>query len=108
MDAVATKTVTALHGCFLIPSLGSLRITREWAAVQEAVAAPRFHHQWAPDLLFLEPGFPLDVHRNLAARGHALKEQGGFSSVQVVQRREDGSMEGGADPRKGGWPAATR
>ena len=40
MDAVATKTVTALHGCFLIPSLGSLRITREWAAVQEAVATP--------------------------------------------------------------------
>lgn len=72
---------------------------------QEAVAAPRFHHQWQPDVLFLEPGFPLDVHRALQARGHTLEERPGFSSVQMVVKTAAERMEGGADPRKGGWPA---
>jgi gamma-glutamyltranspeptidase/glutathione hydrolase len=71
---------------------------------QEAVAAPRFHHQWAPDLIFLEPGFPADVHRALEARGHTITERDGFSSVQVVLVEGD-HLVGGADPRKGGWPA---
>jgi len=71
---------------------------------QEAVAAPRFHHQWSPDRLFLEPGFPADVQRALEARGHTLTEQEGFSSVQVVLVERD-HLAGGADPRTGGWPA---
>ena len=70
---------------------------------QEAVAAPRFHHQWQPDKLFLEPGFPLDVHRALAARGHTIEVMNGFSSVQIVAAGEP--MSAGSDPRKGGWPA---
>ncbi|MBW1878610.1 MAG: gamma-glutamyltransferase [Deltaproteobacteria bacterium] len=71
---------------------------------QEAVAAPRFHHQWVPDQLFLEPGFPADVQRALEARGHTLTERDGFSSVQVVLVEGD-HLAGGADPRTGGWPA---
>lgn len=72
---------------------------------QEAVAAPRFHHQWQPDQLFVEPGFPVDVQRALSARGHTVVERPGFSSVQMVVRSEDGLIRGGSDPRKGGWPA---
>ena len=73
---------------------------------QEAVAAPRFHHQWAPDTLFLEPDFPRDVVVNLQARGHEVTVRDGFSSVQVVVAGPE-HLEGGADPRKGGWPAST-
>lgn len=72
---------------------------------QEAVAAPRFHHQWQPDLLFLEPGIPRDVQDALRARGHQLQVRDGFSSVQLVAVDEDGLRVGGADPRKSGWPA---
>ncbi|MFT7519309.1 MAG: gamma-glutamyltranspeptidase/glutathione hydrolase [Kiritimatiellia bacterium] len=72
---------------------------------QAAVAAPRFHHQWLPDRLFIEPDFPLDVQRSLSARGHTLDVRPAFSAVQIVVR-SDGEVSGGADPRKGGWPAA--
>ncbi len=72
---------------------------------QEAVAAPRMHHQWIPDILRVEPGIPADVIRNLEARGHVVEVGEAISSVQVVARRA-GALEGGADPRKGGWPAA--
>lgn len=72
---------------------------------QEAVAAPRIHHQWQPDRLFVEPGIPADVLVALEARGHTVEVRPGFSSVQLVVRAERGRLEGGADPRKGGWPA---
>jgi gamma-glutamyltranspeptidase/glutathione hydrolase len=71
---------------------------------QEAVSAPRIHHQWVPAKLSVEPGIPDDVVRSLRARGHDVVVQDAFSSVQVVVRAGD-AWEGGADPRKGGWPA---
>jgi gamma-glutamyltranspeptidase/glutathione hydrolase len=72
---------------------------------QEAVASPRFHHQWRPDELWLEPGFPADVREALAARGHAIVERPGYSAVQVVAVGEGGAS-GASDPRKSGAPAA--
>src|SRR4029077_7911563 len=39
--------------------------------IQEAIDAPRFHHQWLPDELRMEsPGIPQDVARALEGRGH--------------------------------------
>lgn len=70
----------------------------------EAVAAPRFHHQWQPDKLMVEPGFPVDVTRALEARGHVVTEQDGYSAVQAVARLE-GGVEAACDPRKDGAPA---
>ncbi len=67
----------------------------------EAVAAPRIHHQWMPDQLFIEPEMTTDVRRALEARGHVLKEIHGFSAVQIVQS-VDGLRYGASDPRKGG------
>lgn len=71
---------------------------------QEAVSAPRIHHQWLPARLSVEPGIPDDVVRSLRARGHEVVVQDAFSAVQVAVR-VPGGWEGGADPRKGGWPA---
>ena len=86
---------------------------------QEAVSAPRIHHQWQPDMLILNHGIPEDVARALEARGHAVTRQktrqqcksggvfecfrGNVQMVAVV----DGEVQGGADPEKGGWPAGT-
>lgn len=72
---------------------------------QAAVSAPRFHHQWIPDRLFLEPDIPDDVIRALRARGHTIDVRPGFTSVQAVQAGDDGRVYGGSDPRKGGSPA---
>ena len=71
---------------------------------QAAVSSPRVHHQWLPDKLWMEPGFSRDVTDALEERGHDLVIQRGFSAVQAVLVTADGA-EGGADPRKGGWPA---
>lgn len=71
---------------------------------EEAVSAPRMHHQWMPEVLSIEPGISRDVQQNLSARGHELKEWTFFSSVQLVVV-EEGLFVGAADPRKGGQPA---
>lgn len=82
-----------------------LNLTVYGLDAQEAVSAPRVHHQWLPDALFVEDAMPRDVVDNLRARGHAIKSLPTYSSVQVVVARE-GGLEGASDPRKGGWPAA--
>ncbi len=70
----------------------------------EAVSAPRIHHQWAPEKLFIDEGVSPDTERALAGRGHVIQRMPFFSSVQVVVSTEDGYL-GASDPRKGGWPA---
>ena len=75
--------------------------------VGDAVAAPRIHHQWVPELLFVEPLAPADVRTALEARGHALKIFEHGSSVQAVMR-EDEHFVGAADPRKDGLAAGAR
>ncbi|SMP30783.1 tRNA lysidine(34) synthetase TilS [Shimia sagamensis] len=38
-EAMTSDTPTPLHGCLIVPGKNSLRITREWAAVRDEVAA---------------------------------------------------------------------
>ncbi len=42
--------------------------------IQQAVDAPRFHHQYFPDFLYLEPGFPVSTVNALRAMGYKVKE----------------------------------
>jgi gamma-glutamyltranspeptidase/glutathione hydrolase len=73
----------------------------------EAVSAPRFHHQWQPDKLFLERGgYSPDVIRRLADMGHIVEEQAPFCEVMALGFVTDGwFMTGAADPRRAGWVA---
>jgi gamma-glutamyltranspeptidase/glutathione hydrolase len=69
--------------------------------VQEAVDAPRFHHQWLPDRIRYERfGLSPDTLRLLAERGHALEEarfQGVAQAIVHVPERH--RLEGGYDRR---------
>jgi len=68
---------------------------------QEAVDAPRIHHQWLPDRVNHERlGFSPDTLALLRARGHVLREVAsqGVAEVIVVNPR-DGVLEGGVDRR---------
>ena len=41
--------------------------------IKEAVSSPRFHSQWLPDVIMMEPrGLSKDVINNLKLRGHSL------------------------------------
>jgi gamma-glutamyltranspeptidase/glutathione hydrolase len=68
--------------------------------MQQSVAFKRFHHQWLPDHIVFESGRMDDeVKEELLVMGHKLMVSGPFSRVDAILVLEDGSLEGGADPR---------
>jgi len=68
--------------------------------MQEAVAAPRFHSQWLPDLLYYEKGgLPDSLKNQLKQMGHKLKERSSIGRVDAILCRPNGFFEGGADHR---------
>ena len=72
--------------------------------VQEAVDAPRFHHQWLPDELRIERrGFPVDVVKALEALGHKVTAQGDMGDVHAIWiDPKTGMRYGASDPRLDG------
>jgi gamma-glutamyltranspeptidase/glutathione hydrolase len=70
----------------------------------EAIAAPRFHHQWVPDELSIEAGMPADVQEGLRRRGHTVKvAERNWSSAQVIAiDPKTGWHLGATDPRTDG------
>ena len=58
-------------------------------SVAEATVAPRFHHQWFPDVLNVEKGFSPDTIRLLASRGHKVKQQSAMGSTQTVAKQNE-------------------
>ncbi len=68
---------------------------------QEAVDAPRLHHQWLPDRTdYEQTGLSPDTVKLLQAMGHTLKPitSQGVAEVIVVDPR-DGTLQGGSDRR---------
>ena len=65
-------------------------------APRDAVAAPRFHHQFLPDTLFYERGgFPPDTLAALAGRGYQLSEQSPWGAVELIAIGPNGGQNGG-------------
>jgi gamma-glutamyltranspeptidase / glutathione hydrolase len=71
---------------------------------QAAVAAPRIHDQWFPDLLMVEGDIPRDVQTGLEKRGHKIKEMPHIGTANVLVRTDKG-IEAGAEPRSPSQPA---
>jgi gamma-glutamyltranspeptidase/glutathione hydrolase len=76
--------------------------------VADAVAAPRFHHQWLPDELLLEAGTPADVVEALRARGHAVRvvEDLGGGVEAIAFDPVSSVLSGAPDPRRDGAATA--
>jgi gamma-glutamyltranspeptidase/glutathione hydrolase len=73
--------------------------------VAAAVAAPRLHHQWLPDEVRVEHGFPDNILDALKARGHTITTPLGQTSANSIAVTADGLL-GAADPRTRGAEAA--
>ncbi|MFT5077791.1 MAG: gamma-glutamyltranspeptidase/glutathione hydrolase [Planctomycetota bacterium] len=70
--------------------------------MQDAVNAPRFHHQWLPDEVMVENyGFDEDVLKTLTSKGYQINYNDApvIGKVDAILRKPNGSLEGGADHR---------
>jgi gamma-glutamyltranspeptidase/glutathione hydrolase len=73
---------------------------------QAAINAPRFHHQWLPDLIMMEQNFPETIEKELQARGFTTKRRGHIGLVNAIGIDPKTSDRlGAADPRDGGSAA---
>jgi gamma-glutamyltranspeptidase/glutathione hydrolase len=67
--------------------------------MQEAVNAPRFHHQWLPDVVDVEKGaISLGIRQRLTAKGYVFRDRGAIGRVDAILITKEG-LQGGADPR---------
>lgn len=73
--------------------------------IRQAIEAPRFHHQWKPDSVFLEKDrFSLDTIQALENLGYKLVFKSYMGYVQGI-KIENGKRTGWADPRSNGQVA---
>jgi gamma-glutamyltranspeptidase / glutathione hydrolase len=73
---------------------------------QDAVDAPRIHHQWQPDTLYLEPGISPDTVALLKSRGYDVDHAPGLVLARVEAIVNDGGwLQGGSDGRASGKAA---
>ena len=71
-------------------------------SMEEAVSAPRFHHQWLPDEILMEPnGFDEQTLNVLKGMGYKIAERNNviLGKMDAIYRNPNGGLEAGADPR---------
>ena len=88
------RIITTVANIFLSAAEGGLNI-------QEAVDAPRFHHQFQPDKVYLEPGFAADTVKALRAEGYMVDVRDGHWSNGecIAVDPKTGELLGGQDHR---------
>jgi gamma-glutamyltranspeptidase/glutathione hydrolase len=70
--------------------------------LERIVRAPRYHHQWWPDRVEIEPGgFPAEWRAALEAKGHRLQATGRqWGNMQLVfKSKKTGVAAAASDPR---------
>jgi gamma-glutamyltranspeptidase / glutathione hydrolase len=81
----------------------ALYVLADGLSPEEALLAPRVHHQGSPDRVELRAADPA-LAKELRARGHTLVETQNSANVQLVLRTPDGVLAAASDPNKGGAP----
>ena len=46
---------------------------------------PKFHHQWLPDMIMVENGFPQAVTDSLKAMGYEVNKRGQIGRTEVIK-----------------------
>jgi gamma-glutamyltranspeptidase/glutathione hydrolase len=88
------RIITTVANILLSTTEGGLNI-------QQAVDAPRFHHQYLPDKLYLEPGFSPEVVTGLRAMGYevTITDRHWSNGECIAVDPKTGELEGGQDHR---------
>jgi gamma-glutamyltranspeptidase/glutathione hydrolase len=106
-DGKPVLTVGAAGGPKIITQV-ALTILRTFdfdRPLLEAVEAPRFHHQWRPNLVSYEEGLDGKLVEGLRDRGHNVEEIRSGGRTQAIALDPSGKLIGVADPRGGGKAA---
>jgi gamma-glutamyltranspeptidase / glutathione hydrolase len=54
-------------------------------SADDAINKPKFHHQWLPDMVFVEKGFDPAVKKALEAMGYKLNERGAIGRTEIIK-----------------------
>lgn len=57
---------------------------------EDAVNKPKFHHQWQPDVIYLEKDFPMEVRAELEAMGYTLEEREPIGRTELILIDQNG------------------
>ncbi len=57
--------------------------------VSRAINAPKFHHQWKPDVVYIESGFPDSVKNSLRSMGYSFKQRSPIGRTEVIKIEHD-------------------
>ncbi len=106
-DGEPVMTIGAAGGPRIITQvlLGMVRYLDFGMPIEDAVAQPRFHQQWAPPQLYVERGLEPELARAMETRGHCLAWTSEGGITQAIVRR-DGMFFGVSDPRTSGSASA--
>ena len=73
--------------------------------IQQAIDAPRIHHQWLPDELVFEPyGLSGDTQKALAALGHKLARPHYLGDAEGIMIEEKTGCDSAQLTREKRWP----
>ena len=68
--------------------------------MQEAVDAKKIHHQWVPDILYVEKNsINNETKEQLISIGHKINERGSIGRMDCILINSDNKLEGGSDKR---------
>ena len=100
-DHSPMMTVGAAGGPKIITQslLATLRVIDLGMPLEQALAHPRFHHQWSPDRILLESNLPAKIEEQLQAMGHKTIRSRTVGVSQAILLDRNGNFRGAHDPR---------
>ncbi|MBV7533209.1 gamma-glutamyltransferase [Chitinophaga sp. sic0106] len=67
---------------------------------EDAVNKPKFHHQWLPDVVYVEPGFPEEGIQALEQMGYKIEKRGPIGRTELIKKDiTTGQLQAAADKR---------
>lgn len=99
------RIISSVLNVLMIQTHSDLIVGRS-TSLSSAIASPRPHHQWNPDLVYFDYAPGPQFIEPLQMRGHTIAEKLKTGIVQAIVRDDDeDEWVGASDPRKGGKPA---
>lgn len=75
-------------------------------SLEDAVWKPRFHHQWLPDVVYVEKAFPMDVRTKLEEIGYEIIERsniGRFEAIKISNNKVEAVADNRGDDHAEGY-----